>query len=264
MWWFAFRALASERAAWDALYDAMLAESLDGDLTLSEARYNALVQGLPAEHPLHGESVYLLAMTRWTAGHVDDARETAMSGIRAGSCRSRCTDLVARIDLDRAAIRTVPTLWDFSGEHGVFHPWEHADQGAIRTLAGTGPSDGDLEWSTEVSVRESDELVFAFDHPSPAPERIQLTVRSTDFEAWLRLWAVDDTGREYVLGSSVRIPTDESVELGVRLADARPLDGRPEPLDPARLSRVWIRDVTHLSGTGTGPNTLVIDDLLVE
>jgi hypothetical protein len=207
--------------------------------------------------------VYRLAMTRWSGGRYDDARETAMAGIRGGACRARCTDLVARIDLDRAAIRVVPTTWTFSGDHGVFHPWEH-EHGTLRTRTGTAPGEADLEWSTDVSVRESDELVFGFDRPTPAPARIRLTVRSTAFEAWLRLWAQDDTGREYVLGSSVRIPTDQSVELAVRVADARPLDGRPEPLDPGRLWRVWIRDVTHLSGTGSGPNTLVIDDLTVE
>ena len=262
--WLAVAARAGERDAWDALYDAVLAESIDGDPLESEARFNELVQGFPSEHQVHEEAVYRLALARWVHGEIDDARLTALAGIQVGSCRVACQDLVARIDLDRAAIHSAPVTWDFSGDHGVFHPWIHADRGSIQTRQTDASGDMELVWTTVVSVRASDELVFAFADPMPAPGRIRFSVRSANMEAWLRLWAQDDAGREYVIGSSIQVPIDASTEVSVSLLDARPLDGRPEPLDPTRLSRVWIRDTTHLSGSGFGPNTLFIDDLVID
>ncbi len=256
-------ARAGERDRWDAIADATLDWSVDGDPVQAARRYHELLQQL-GDSPESGDLRYRLARARWDLQLWDEARDALRDGIRTGSCAAPCFDLLGRIELDAAAIRTTPVTWTFDGtDHGIFHPWGHSDVGSIRTQTTTESADPALIWSTTATVREGDELVVAFDRPLPPPSRIAMSVRATQQDAWLRAWVIDADGNSYFVGTPIRVPTGSSIEWTLDLDEATAIEGSPTRLDASRLWRLILRDTTALDGSGTGPNDILIDDFRI-
>lgn len=254
---------ARERDRWDAIADATLDWSIDGDPVEAARRYHELLQQV-GDSPESGDLRYRLARARWDLQLWDEARDALRDGIRTGSCTAPCFDLLGRIELDAAAIRTTPVTWTFDGtDHGIFHPWFHSDIGSIRTQTTTESADPALIWSTTATVREGDELLVAFDQPNPAPRRISMNVMATVQDAWLRAWVIDAHGNSYVVGTSIRIPTGAEVEWTLDLAEATAIEGSPIQLDTSDLWRLILRDTTALDGSATGANEIHIDDVRV-
>lgn len=261
MWAAALAGLAgaTELDARAALYDAMLAEAAWGDLDAAVATYKRLSRSLPDRDPVATEALFWLGHALDQRGSAEEAREALIGGIATGRCDG-CRALLERIAIDEESVTVVPVRWTFDdARHGFFHPWTLQDAGAIRLAPGP---DGDpaLEWTSMAEARRPDQLVVGFRSPSPPPVGLRFEITAADRPALLQLWAQDADGRVYTLPEPVVLAPGAPRPVAVTLAALAPAEPGP-PLDPARLSRVVLVDVT--GGRQPGPHRVWLDDFEV-
>lgn len=267
MWLLALLGQPADAAdSWDLLLDALLAESAYADLQSSGQTYEQIVRTLPVEDPSRAQALFALGRARAELGDATAAREVLLEGIRTGTCLDPCYELLGRIELEEESITDLPVRWTFdTPEHGFFHPWRFNDKGTIRIQRHPERGDGVLAWHTVIDLRKGDQLVVGMQRPRPAPRRVALQVQARSTQAWLQFVVVDDAGRIYVpTAGNVGVPTDRMVKVVVDLRSMQPLDPLDPRLDPSRISQLQIRDVSALEGAPPGPNTLFIDDFVVE
>lgn len=270
MSWLAWALLVTEPAqaadeieVWGMLAEILLIEAADGDLPRAAVAYEQLVRHLPDEDPMRAEALYHLGDVRYRQGDVDGARAALREGIRVGHNRDQCLVLLGRVELEQSAIHEVPVYWRFDGtSHGFVHPWARASRGSIHIEEEAGA----LGWTTTVDARADDQLVVGFRNPQPSPRGIRLEVQSMKMDAHLRMLVYDVFGRKYTSARgavSTPVPVGETIVIDVEMASMVALDANQGPLDPQRLDRVIIQDVTGYVGRETGPNTLLIDNFEV-
>lgn len=241
------------------LSDALLAEAR-GDIETALARYTELSRTLPDDDPTLSEALYWMGHALYMLGRVEEAREALQDGIRNGHCQ-RCRDLREMIDLEEAAITTLPVRWTFEGPHGLFHPWRMAALGGrsirIASRPDTNPA---LEWRTSPRPEEPDHLKLALRQPTPAPALLRVSVLSKDGDSLLDVVAEDDRGQRYALLAPRPLPRGELRTIEVALKELVPLDPAPSArsLDASRL--VWLSLVDRTGMRAGGANTLWIDD----
>lgn len=246
----------------EALLDAMLLHAR-GQVAQAAGAYADLSRRLSDTDPTLSESLYWLGLAEWEVGEVEEARRALLDGVRTGDC-PRCRELLERIELDAASIRTLPSSITFSaGNRTVFHPWKVQQLGAIRV--DVGPSgDQALAWSTLAGPGEPDLLVFGLDAEGP-PVSVGFDVWSTGLDALLDVVATDDVGRRFGLPSPAPVPRGVPkriwVPLGNLVAVEPTAGGRSEAVDPTRIVSLAIVDRT--GQRFTGPNELWIDDVEV-
>jgi hypothetical protein len=258
-------ASAQDHVAWDLLQRAMLAEAASGDYDGSLREYERLVRNLGVDHPVRAEALFRLGSARYILGDSPGAREALMEGIRTGSCGAPCHILLGRIQLEADSIRRLPVHWNFSdSQHGVFHPWEFDDKGAIRVQDGEEAANPALIWQTIVDVRKGDHLVIGFKQPTPAPKVVRFKMQADQHSASVRVRVVDDMGRAYGLPGPIRVGTERPAEIEVVLSEMKPADPQDPPMDTSSIYRLYIDDVSALNGTPPGPNALYLDDFVVE
>ncbi len=258
------RAFAADNfEAWRQLHDALLDEALDGDLTASSAEYERMVRNAGAGDPLRGAALYWLGRARWQGGDVAGAREALREGVRAGSARNACLELLDQIELDQSAVRTTPVRWSFDDSaHGLVHPWWYRDNGSIRVAneAQSGPA---LAWTTRLDARRDDQLHLAVDRAKPVPERVRFIVWSEAEEVAIRLIFVNEDGQRYAPRAEaalIRVQAGAPLLVDQPLAMLTPLDPDSPPFAPAGLSRIILQDVTAFYTQGSGERTILIDD----
>lgn len=253
-----------DRENWFELHDAMLVQSVDGDLEEAARRYERLVRDLPDDDRTRTEAIYRLAQARYAQGELDAARDALHDRVRKEVCRARCQDLLGEIALEVDAVATVPTRWTFEEpDHGITHPWTHQGQGSIRIATPVGEEDPALVWSTTVDRRGVDRLVVGFAEPTPPPAGVRFHLQSEARDAWIRVSAEDDLGRVFQVPDPEGVPARGGRVLEFRFADMRTASPDGAQLDPATLTRLRIADVTALEGGETGPNELILDDFEV-
>jgi hypothetical protein len=255
---FAVPAYAQELDSRIRLYDALLAD-VHGDLESAVGRYTHLSRTLSDQDPTLSESLYWLGHGLYDLGRIDEAREALKEGIRSGTC-PRCRDLLGVIDIEDAAITTVPVEWTFEDmAHGLFHPWRVQELGSIEvTPAPWG--DAGLLWTTIARPGEPDRLVVGFRDPDPAPEIVRFVVVSTDLVALIDVVAEDDHGRTFSLQTPLPASRGVARRIPVTLGSLVPTDGGA-PLDTRHLVLLSIVDRTASRSAGT--NSLWIDDFEV-
>jgi hypothetical protein len=246
---------------WRSLHDALLVESVDGDLRGAVRAYERLVRTLPAHDRTYAEAVFWLARARYELGDADQARAALLDGIRTGSCRVRCFELLGRIEKEAYSVRELPTRWTFdSPDHGFIHPWSYDDLGTIRIeeIGSHGPV---LVWATSVNVRRADRLVVSFrDLKGPGVSRIRFSFGATNLEPVIRLIAVDIHGRQFVADKGMRVPAGSTREVDVAVTDFVSVDGEKRALVPTELAELLLADVSALEGDTTGPTEYLIDN----
>lgn len=263
---FAAPAQADEIDAWVKLYDGLLTEAADNDIEAAVTTYQGLARTLPAGQPLRGITLYWLGRALDSDGDERAARDALRECVRAGNARTRCLDLLGRIELESAAVRTVPTTWTFDDStHGFIHPWVYADMGSIRLEDSGGPHGKVLVWSTTVSPDSDDQLLLGFSQPRPAPSRLRFDVLATRQDAALRLVVFDTLGRRYLSddGGAVEIVhRDRWQRIRLNLNALSPLDD-DAPLNPSQIDHLVLQDISAFQGAPSGPNELWIDDVEV-
>ena len=249
----------SDPRARAALHDAMALEGIDGDLEAAASRYLRLSRNLAMDDRTRAEALYLLGRTMYDLGRVDPARAALLEGIRSGVCPTRCRDLLETIEIDLESVTTTPVVWTFDQlDHGFFHPWMVQDLGSIRLATPEFPGrDAALAWSTSVQSRRPDRLVMGIHRPDPPPTEVMIRIRSARLDALVQVMVEDEAGARFWLPDPLTLDQGRIETLVVELADLRPAPpGADRPMDPSRLVRLSLVDVTGLKSTGD--NTLWI------
>lgn len=258
MWWVFGVAHGGELDSRIQLYDALLAD-VHGDVDTAVTRYTELSRTLSDDDPTLSESLYWLGHGLYDLGRTPEARQALKDGIRSGTC-PRCRDLLGVIDIENAAITTVPVSWTFQDQsHGLFHPWRVQELGSIE-VAMAPWGDLGLLWTTIARPGEPDRLVVGFRDPVPPPEVVRFALVSTDLVAWIDVVAEDDHGRTFALESPIAASRGVARRIAVPLGTLHPNDGGVH-LDAAHLVMLSIVDRTASRSAGT--NRLWIDDFEV-
>lgn len=239
-------AFAWGQEARQGLEDAMLARAL-GDHETARARLLLLTNSLSADDPVRGWALYRLATIQLDWGDAERARTTLRECIRTGPAREVCEDLLGRMQLDDHAMRAVPTQWTFDGPHGVILP----GNGRLTIEA------EQLVWRQPRDPGVPGTLLFGVDLPPDTPvSTLQLQVTSVGADAWVGLVFVDEQGSVFPAVEGVRrLPADLPTPL---VAD---LTSGPPGLDPSRIERVLIRDMSALNDANASTGELRIDDV---
>ena len=268
----------SPRNSWDLYHDARLVEAADGDHRDAATTYQQLVRDLIPRQaklgaqdpnqmaPFRGDVYLSLGRSRYLMGDIARAREALMEGIRTNTCPDQCNAFLSELELEQNAVREVPVHWAFdSPDHGFFHPWVYArNKGTLRIHKAEGSDNAALVWDTIIDDRQGDMLVVAFDEPSPAPRSIRLKMQSTTVAAQVAFHVVDDLGNRFQPRDGPQpVPALKVVQIDLRLTEMVPLDPASGPLDPARISRFEVLDVSASAMATPGPNALYLDDFEV-
>lgn len=262
--WLIAAAVAAPPPTWEAAWDALLADALNGDTPAArDALHELASTELDGQSPTLPFVQYWLGRLSWKMGDSGGAREALDACIRGGSLKSACLDLRARIDLETDAVQAVPTRWTFDdARHGFLHPRGYWDQGSIRLTRADGR--GVLAWRTEVDGTRDDRLVVGFRVAGAPPRRLTLAARSVTGDALLAVQLEDIDGNVYVPARrSYELPAGVDVEIVVNLADVRPATPGAPPFTGARLDRVTVLDQTSLLGV-LGAHELWFDHFAVE
>ncbi|HHO50119.1 MAG TPA: hypothetical protein ENK18_04415 [Deltaproteobacteria bacterium] len=247
-----------ELSARAALHEAMAEEVIHGDLDGAARRYLRMSRNRATDPTTRAETLFFLGRAMYDLGRIDLAREALLEGIRSGVCAIRCRDLLETLEIDLESVTTVPTRWTFDEtDHGFFHPGAVQDLGAIKL--GQAP-DGDraLAWSTSPQARRPDRLVIGLKRPNPAPSLVSVRITSETLDAILQLVVEDEAGHRYSLPQPRALPAGRSRTLELPLAQLIPLQPGTPPLDPTRLTRLALIDLT--GARTSGDNTLWIHD----
>jgi hypothetical protein len=256
---FAASAQDDARRAWEHAHDALLLESLKGDLAAARARYTDLLQReLPAGDPSLALVQFHLGEVLWALADIPSAREVLDACIRGGVEKTRCLELRSRIDLEADAVHVVPTVWTFSDEnHGFLLPHMFRDHGSIRIVTQEGRSE--LAWETQVEDADPAWLALGFRDPVPAPRTVYLRMQAVGFDAMVELIFEDLDGNRYSPpGPNPRLPLGMWTDIMVNISDLVPVDDSAPPLDPKRLHRMFVKDTTNRTEL-RGRNELRID-----
>ncbi len=251
----------ADDTAWLQLHEALFAELAEGDTESARAGLEGLIRELPSSEPAWSEAVYWLGLHHYERAEPDLAQEVLRTGVRLGTERSRLLSLLSAIEIERAALRSLPVKWTFERDHGLIHPWPHAERASVRVVQTDGGAE--LAWVSEVDVRESDQLIIGFDDPQPAPTELEFTARSLRMPAALRVTAIDDRGARYgPVEPTFSLAVGELTTITVSFRDLLPLDDTPRAFAAGRIARIAIQDVTAWLGS-SGENELRIDDVSI-
>jgi hypothetical protein len=235
--------------------------AVDGDVASAIASLRRLVNSeIPGGDPSMAVAYLTLARLHADAGQLDEAREVLEGCLGTGQARAACVELRGQLDLEAAAVRSVPVTWTFdTPDHGVFHPRAYWDKGDLKLRSDATTTW--LAWSTRVDGVREDELVVPLASPSPGPRTLRVRARATTMRAEVEVELVDEEGRRFVpRPASIEIPADGWTDVEVTLRDATPLDGGTARFDPTRLHRLVLRDATGLTGS-VGRNEIHFDSL---
>ena len=232
------------------LENALLARSI-GDRETALNELVRLGRTLAAEDPLRGLALFWSSTLRAEMGDLDEARDSLRECIRSGPGRQDCADLLARLELERTAMR-VPGTWSFNGEHGIAVLWNQAEHGSVQIEEIDG--DPALVWVSHHVPDQPGMLLFAV-VPGARPQRLSMRISTPDERALVLPLFIDDAGQIHRAQQPTVLSAPHTVHtLVVDLAEVK-------GLDPARLERVVLRDLTPASDTDTAQTVVVLDDV---
>lgn len=238
------------------LETALLARAM-GDHDAARAGLLTLSRSLAAEDPVRSWALFWLATTRFERGDLRDARESLRECIRTGPARQECVDLLGKLEVEATAISKIPTIWSFDGDHGIVHYWTQAERGSIRVDRSS--SNAVLVWTTRHDEDVPGTLLFGVDQPKPAPRRFTARMMSQDRDARIGVLFVDERGEAFQHPDAVvSLRAGEVLQMSLSLDEAR---GPSGTLDPSRMERVLIRDLTAEQDRSGGSTVLVLDDI---
>ncbi|MBA2321053.1 MAG: hypothetical protein H0V89_07850 [Deltaproteobacteria bacterium] len=247
---------AGSPEAWIAVGDAQVLEALGEEQAAAEI-YVQLGRQLPGEDPVRAEALYRLGRLLRRLGEIEPAIRAFDDCVRSRSFRARCLGERTEIEIERSAIRQVPTRWTFDDTaHGLIHSWSD-EHGSIRIAVPVGDEDPALLWSDAPIRGDTDTLIVGFALEEDAvPERVRFEARALVGPGMrLRFQAEDLDGRRFTSLTPLTVDATPRV-IEVRLEDL--VGDGDSRIDPRDLHRLRLVDERATERAG-GEATLVID-----
>ena len=181
---------------WEQLHEALLKESVDGDLDGALKIYDYLgVHLSPLEEtgPILVEALYQLGYGHFKKGELEKARVKLKECIRVGNSE-RCRQLLSRIALQANAVTTLPIRWDFDDrQHGFVLL---SGVGAVTVVQQDEVSALKWAWPTG---QNSDTLAIRIDGRQSPPRKARLFAGLERGRRLLYPVAEDRNGQRFVL-----------------------------------------------------------------
>lgn len=250
---------------WAALYNGRLMASADRDQAAAIAVYETLLADLSDGDPLRAELSLWLGLAQLDDGRQDAAVESLRDAVRLGGpdVRLQARRVLAELLLRERAIVSLPFTTTFADGVGpVVRGWTHDLPDAL-ALAPGDPADGTvLAWAVDVQAGEDDFVRLELRPDAGPVTRLRLRLRSTAFEAQVRVMVEDAQGERWTAPVQA-VPAGTWVGIDRGLLDFAPADApaalrRPEA---GQVRAIEIRDVTGYHSIDRGENVLWIDDL---
>lgn len=259
-------AQANEIDAWVELYDGILAEAADNDVDNAVRTYQGLARTLGADAPLRGIALYWLGRALESDDDAHGARDALRECVRAGNARTRCLDLLGRIELESSAVRRIPTRWTLEdGNHGFVHPWMYNETGSIRLRPNVEDHGQVLVWATTISSDLDDQLLLGFVSPTPAPHGLRFDIRASNQDATLRIVVFDVAGHRFLSANSglvQTLPNGEWQQFDMSLTGLQALEGGSSMV-PSEIDHIVLQDLSAQYGAPSGPNELWLDNIVI-
>ena len=246
-------ARASAERGWESLYDARLAQALDGTPAAAAIYCQDVLDDLKPNDPLLGRAWYFLGQARAEQGDTDGAAAAWLEAANAAVPSIPAKALLARFDELGRPIERLPRACSFDDDVcGMHRVWTRNGQPMLMPS-----SEGQLlSWATEVKAASSDALEAVFRSPEVV-SIVAFRVRASDIVSYLRVALDDGTGAR-VQSGVVTVATDGWTQVELRVQDFRPAEEGGWS-GKARLFR--IEDLTGLLAEDRGANQLWLDDL---
>ncbi len=243
-------ALAQDQVGWEAAGQALLVESLDGNLARAQQAYeNLLNASLTGDDPMRPRILLALARVYQAQGDMDSAEDALKACVQSGIDRQACLREIGRLTIEQEAITRVPVQWTFDNpEHGVLHPRQYWDQGSIRLAEVNG--EAALMWTTPLAPLNADKLVVGFDEPRPTPRQVILRASTLRGPAELSVQVETLDGHRYMLPhGNLKLTAGEWQTYFMSYSEFIPMSvDAPDVLDARKLHRMYLIDRTQPDG----------------
>jgi len=254
--WLAQNARASDDAyeEWERLHEALLIESVDGDLLGAMRMYESLERRLRPDgqnHQILARALYRLGRANYELGDFQNAALKLRDCIRI-SQDIACKMLITEIALAEDAVRSLPVRWDFRNrQHGFVLIPGH---GAMSVQ--TEEADSHLLWALHSTLGEADKLVLAFLNPKSTPQSMRMAAQTTRSPALLQIVLVDVYGHEYQPAEGVIKLSQEQRVYDISLSDIVSTTDSKRPNQPIDIDRLELRDISSILGGAAQPNRI--------
>lgn len=244
-------ALAGAERSWESLYDARLAQALDGDPANAAIYCKDVLDDLQPTDPLLGRAWYFLGQARAEQGDAQGAADAWEQAANAAVPSLPARALLARFDELGKPMESLPRLCTFDDSVcGLHRVWTR--QGEPQLLP---TSEGSvLGWTTEVKASDALEAVF---RSAATVHTVAFRIRASAIVSYVRVALDDGTGAR-VQSGVVTVPKDAWTQVELPVDTFRPAEEGGWS-GKARLFR--IEDLTGLVSEERGANELWIDDL---
>jgi hypothetical protein len=252
---------ADRTPVWEELHYALMVEAVDGTPAVAAQLLTETLGDLGPGDPFRAELLFWLGRSQMEIGKVEEARasfqESADMPIGGDAARTA----LAAMDIEQEQLTRLPLTCTFDADDcGVVRAWSGTEKGelAIRDASDAVV----LAWDTTVEPGETDGLHVGL-APGLTLRRIVLQARATAFPADLRLTAVDASGARFS-APMVRVASDRWTSWSSTLEGFAPITPGILSRSPRQVRVIEIEDLTALLSTDRGPNTILIDDLVLE
>ncbi len=242
---------------WESLYDARLAQALDGTPAAAAMYCQDVLDDLSPNDPLLGQAWYFLGQARAEQGDGPGAAIAWEQAEKATPQSIAAVAILSRYEEAGAPIKSIPRTCDFDSSDdddlcGLHRVWS---RNGAPTLRATGEGRM-LVWTTDVKAGASDALEAVLKQPE-ALRTVAFRIRASKVLSYVRVALDDGTGAR-AQSEPVQVPTDDWTSVELKVADFRAAEEGGWSAQ-ARLFR--IEDLTGKLSEDRGPNELWIDDL---
>lgn len=260
--WLSLSALAEDFRAWQGVHEGLLIESADGDLVAAARWYESLIASVPDNDPARAELYYQLGRARYALGDVPGAQAALAVAQADPLLEERASVLLDQIEAQKNPIRSLPYLMDLSQPSFPWRrAWSRDDRAGLDVVILGDSNDRALAWHTVIESQDNDQIELRFAEGADQPREIVLTMRTSDFPAWLLVVAIDDKGRAYTSPNLVEVPVEDWSRVSIAPQEMTPFvsgEGASSPPRPTSVRALILRDVTSSWSSDRGPNHLYV------
>ena len=250
--------------AWASMQTGRAMLAVDRDPMAAASVYEALLDNLADDDPLRGEVLYWLGRARFDAADPVRARTALLRAAAHPQARERARAYLGWMALEERQIKSLPYVETFAaGTGALVRGWGRGAEDDLGAASGRGRSDTTAAWRVGVSDGEQDFLAVAIAPDAGRLEHLHIRLRAEGFEAVMTIVVVDADDRRWVSAETTRIPTKDWTDLRIdtgTLVGEGP-GGGAQQLNPSRVRRVELVDVTAFHSRMRGEHWVFIDEL---
>jgi hypothetical protein len=251
--------MASDRESWEALQDARLLESMDGDPEGALAVYESLLVDLEPGSELWQHCTFSMGRVHMSAGRMTEARMLFSELLGEPLFAQQAREMIVVIRMLERPIEELPYVdrmafgesrWIRGPMHGTPDDLHFVDEPEFC-----------LAWDLTVVANATDFIVLPLDTPGVRPKTLEFVARSRNFTSRVIVVMEHDGGKWRT--EILELPTGEWSEISVDLKEMVRLRGQQRIPDPGRVKALILQDMTGQVSAEQGANRIEIKSTLI-